>query len=219
MSVDRFIDVFHLPVLEADQAHAADCDAELARVTEAMCWRNGAAPAHLVFPTPEVIDWFYNGAPTCTMLALNSWTSFACFDSNSVFQVPFRQTEGFESIRAVLVFATESSVRFRARISSITLLDAIATTDGTQSQAGYAVEMHRMHHWALMGSHVGAAFKACTLSPIVTPSELPANRRIAIRPQLKIDEGYFDRVDSGGVVKVYLRSITLFETPSAAVGI
>lgn len=206
---------------EVDAPYKGGQASWMSRNTEALAYRCSGTTKHWYWPYPGNPDhaaWQgLRKAPEARITALDTWTTFYVGTTGATaapFEVPWRFTESYGRVIALVTLVSNVEVYLRVRISSATLVDAVATVNGDPSPRIAPRDDCRMVCWRNLNTNPWLTYDQQTYMCDVTPT-VPANRRIVIAPTVKIDQEVYQMFDIGASaeVQVLISALTLMDVP------
>ena len=203
---------------DPDSPHRGVTEADMARQTLALMYRVSGAKHHFWWPEPtsqaNVFVWpAYTARPAAYITALDTWTEFSYHGGTPIqMQLPYRMTEGFTTIRGLVSVVSDVRIRFVLRLSSQTLLDAVATTDGDQCIPFMPDQKTTESEWLYLPATKSGGYWQSTAAVILTPT-VPSTRRIALTIDAKIIDSQYPLFSLGspGTVHLMLHNAVFFD--------
>ena len=203
-----------------DSAHVAQLEMEMSQQTQALAYRCTGTTKNWVWPMPGGPDessWSSRNSPSAELTTADTWTEFLIGGGVGIrFELPWRFTEGYQYVMAFITIVTNQELELTLRLSSETLLDAVATVNGEAGIRQTPRGSPDMHSWRdlVSGDSVyRSARYYCKLEPTV-----PANRRILLVPSIKCVDSYNPQFELGSVADVHIENMSFMDWPDDGKG-
>ena len=189
-------------IIQADSPHAAELDASMARATEAVAYRCLGNVVWRSFPTSKSV---------ASIAAINTWTDFTI---DAPTQFPFRLSESYRGVGAILHVVTNTPSGIALRIQTKTLAGhTVTTTNGAVYQIHNWSPVTDNVHWLYLAAFTGKNYFSGASFMYVDNPNLDATRRFVVQPQAQISDSASPRIILGGSVDVFLKSILIVDLP------
>lgn len=211
-------------IVQADSPHAAELDAQLARATEAIAYKcsgNVLVRSYPFISRSGAIPSAISNNPRASISALSTWTGFdLSMDEAGVgnawthaIDFPFRLSEGFRAIGAIVTLVTNSDVSLAARIKTNTLAGhTVAETVGGAHVFHYSTSPEGIQ-WQLASNLSSGALRAYSAFLWVDNPAVESTRRILVVPQVQCPDGANAQISNGLFISVWLKSIMIMDMP------
>jgi hypothetical protein len=220
MGVDRKGPVFYDRNVQPDAAHTAMVERSLARKTAAMVYRYAGGRYNHIWPDPS-------SAPYATLSALATWTKFSVTDGTADgttdWRAPWFHCNQYDAIKVIMFLGVDQAgVKLLARAYTDDLVDAVAATNGSASECQYRGMQELVGqdtNWRQQIEGIAAKMKYVSATSTIQSPTLPGNRRVAVYPQVYIDNSSSAHIDQSGTIDVWLKQVIIVDVPESEAGV
>lgn len=206
-------------VFQAGDVHMAESDLQMAQETQAIAFRCSGNYVSHAYPTV-----WTTYLPSASMSAVQTWTTFQIAGEAAVsandFDLPFRQTEGYSQIGAIVVVLAPEKIRLGLRLQTKTLAGhTVTTTSGDPVLMTPTAKARDALTRIVAARDSGDWLLGGCIANVRSPNlGASGTRRFIVTPQAYVADADNQAIQISDSVVVYLSAITLFEIPPAAVG-